>query len=208
MKVRRTIAEPPKKNKTCAAPASAEIRLKNIDKQMYAKSKYKSKCVLCGQAVSERLLVNHYANEHADAEVFISRLSPEMAAKLRDQSTQFRLNGCNIIGFCYFCGEIKDYRKYDWLRHLCMHTGEKLHKRRHNKCTTLSNIENIFEGSEENDGLSIIGYMCKECNYIQLAESRLKMHIKNEHGVGDVDLTQLYDTIFMVKEPIIEIGGE
>lgn len=198
-KIRETVTEPPP--------------FKNTDENMHAKNReYTSKCILCSHA--DRFMVSHYGNYHSESEVFISRPSPKMAQQIRSQSTAFELKkGNHIVGLCYFCEEKKKtFGKAGWLTHLCTHTGEKLldcskckmrfiRKQPHNECDS-SNIKSIFEFDDEN-GFSIFGYMCNKCNYLQLTESKLVQHIKNEHVELHGYPKQFYDKLFLIKDPSI-----
>lgn len=54
----------------------------NTDPQMHAKNEfYRTLCVLCDQ--NDKFIAHHYMTQHPDDEVFISRPSPGMAARLR-----------------------------------------------------------------------------------------------------------------------------
>lgn len=188
----------------------------NGNKNIYAKrSENKSKCRICGQVMIGRLMVSHYVKNHPNSEVLISRLSPKMAKKVRDQSVRFRFERAGvrtaIVGLCYFCGEEKMFQKSYWLTHFCKHTGEQLFHctkcdmkmtgKENHKCSR-SEIEIIHEGSEQFDrrrGWSISGYMCNECNYLQLTKSKLEHHIKNEH----IGFKATYKKLVLVKDPSI-----
>lgn len=215
----QTIAATPQ-DITRTPPSSAVTGLRNINKNMHAANiKYKWKCILCSRF--DLHVVNHYVNEHTDAEVLISRPSPEMAKMLRSQSTSFRLEKKHLVhGICYFCGVNETFHKSFWLAHLRVHTGEKIfecskckqklsRKVKHNKGCTLSNIESIFECDEQTNGFSVMGYMCKKCNYLQLAECNLELHITKEHNIHNTDTKQFYEKLFLVKDPsIVETCGE
>lgn len=186
--------------------------LRNTDKNMHATNPaFTSECFLCGQ--TDKYLVSHYVNKHPKSEVLISRLSQEMAQKLRDQSTVFQLNRRNkvVTGTCYFCSdENKKIHKDYWLGHLRSHTGENLfkctkcrtklpYKRNHKTC----NLKDIISLHKQRKGFSILCYICNMCNYLQLTESRLVMHIKNEHVELRGKPTQFYEEYFLVKDPSI-----
>lgn len=192
---------------------------------IYASSdKYKSKCVLCDFIVvhPKQNLVWHYVDVHPEYEVFISRPSQDIAQIIRERpphclfkKKKYRKD-MKIEGYCHFCGVKKMLQKSRWLTHLCSHTGEKLFcctkcktkmpdKYCHHKCekkSTIKDIEGIFEGKEElerQQGWAISGYMCNECNYLQLTESQLVQHIKTQHNGRNV----LYEKLVLVEDPSI-----
>lgn len=83
-----------------------EIPVMNTDEKMHAKNNlYRKLCVLCNAKV-KMFLVPHYAKQHPEHEVFISRPSPEMADKLRLQKFRSQITNNKISGFCYFCEEV------------------------------------------------------------------------------------------------------
>lgn len=164
----------------------------NTDQQMYAKnSLYEKLCVLCNK--KQRDLVPHYVKEHPDSEVLIARLSPGKAIDLRTQSAQFEKAGKKIKGPCFFCEENKSMGKTDWERHLLTHTGESLFNctvcrtgmksaREHDKKCDGQAVRIYHENAS--DG-SVFGFMCYDCNYLQIGRERMVKHLIKEHGFNE-----------------------
>lgn len=194
--------------------------LKNNNKNIHPKDKgYRSQCILCGEA--DRHMVRHYVKKHPNAEVFISRPSPRIADEIRNQSIiRFQFKEGKLNGFCYFCEEEKIFQHKYWLTHLSTHTGEQVFHcmkcnvkmsqiQSHNSdCDLSRDIRNIYNEQlfelnyYERYGYSIIGHMCKLCNYVQLLESNLARHVKNEHFIN-TNGKQFYEKVFLVKDPSI-----
>lgn len=169
---------------------STLINGKNTNQDMHFKnSLYRTMCIYCNQRIKGSL-VQHYRKRHSDREMPISRMSPEMAKKLRTQSDTFRKDASNkITGLCYFCEESHTFLKYGWQTHLIAHTGENMFycthcntqietKKQHDKMPCKSNVENIVKAKEN----GLVGFMCKDCNYFQFSSDRLMAHLENEHG--------------------------
>lgn len=188
---------------------SARIPHNNDKKMFYSNFLYKSMCLLCG--CSDKNLAIHYARKHPDTEVFISRLSPNMATRIRSQQHDFVRIGGRIHGFCFFCEELKRMKTDEWKKHLLSHTGEQMYwctgckmsvirKSNHGQCSK-QQVEYIFGTDSSNDDL--VGFMCNTCNYLQIAEHRLIKHIQTEHDSFDDNYTDLLSRVILVKSPII-----
>lgn len=90
-----------------------------------------------------------------------------------------------------FCdNQIFLFKFFCWCRHLLTHTGEEMFhctscqaqmktKSEHDAKVCKTSVVNVFESNE--DG-SLVGFMCNECNYIQVSRGRLIKHLENEHG--------------------------
>lgn len=128
-------------------------------------------CVLCGG--NYRSMVIHYAREHSDCGIFISRPSPEMVDLIKQQKLDeftYDESSNKIKGMCYFCEEQKPFLKFSWQRHLLTHRG----------CYSLN--ENIYEIDDNNGNDStnkepeakkdypLRCYICNHCNYTQFNE--------------------------------------
>lgn len=179
---------------------------KNTNKMMYAKNDaFRTWCELCNKPQTH--LVAHHVANHADYEVPISRPSPKMAQKLRQQSIPFtRFNG-RIKGICWFCEEKKCIPKTSWSHHFLVHTGEKIFacstcnttfkaKGDHKKTCDQEPI-NIFHANSER---GIVGFICKDCNYLQIHRDSMINHMENEHGYIGPEENCHYDQIVMIPE--------
>lgn len=170
------------------------VSIRNTNPDIYYKNQ--SACVLCG--AKDCHLINHYMRCHPEHEVFIARPSPQMADKLRSQAEQFTENeNDKVCGICYFCEEIRSHKKATWRQHILTHTGEKVFAcnscgsevnfRKQHDCNIRRYInqcnENLVEICEVNssDG-SYVGFMCNDCNYVQIRLKRMINHLTNEHG--------------------------
>lgn len=151
---------------------------------------YDKVCVLCNQTYT--YLVTHYATNHPNSEVFISRPSPDMVDRIKEQNfDEFKYDKMSkkITGPCYFCQETKSYLKHSWERHLLKHTGELLYfclgcntegdmKGKHSECNSM--YDNIYEMNDERDihtntrelaskkQYPLRCYICNHCNYTQI----------------------------------------
>lgn len=169
---------------------AVSVSIRNTNRDIHYKSQ--STCVLC--SVEDCNLAYHYTKFHPKREVFISRPSPEMADKLRSQIGQFTLQrNNNVAGLCYFCEEIQILEKAAWRQHIVKHTGEKIfscngcgnevnYKKQHSLIKNMCNGEliDIYEANSS-DG-SYVGFMCNDCNYVQIKLERMIKHLTNEHG--------------------------
>ncbi|XP_031638256.1 uncharacterized protein LOC116350571 [Contarinia nasturtii] len=185
---------------------------KNDDKKVFCSNYlYKSFCFLCGS--SDKHLAVHYARKHPDTEVFISRLSPAMAARIRKQDEEFVQIDDQIHGLCFFCEELMTMQKDSWMKHLLIHTGEqnpfycsgckKLQKTKakHDNCSK-EKVTSIFDiNSSAGD---LCGFICNTCNYLQIQSGNLDNHIFNEHESYDENITEeLYSKVVLVKVPAL-----
>ncbi|XP_055306187.1 zinc finger protein 423-like [Sitodiplosis mosellana] len=111
-----------------------------------------------------------------------------MADRLRAQAEKFQLNMGKIEAFCLFCEETKKMVKHHWTQHLINHTGELMfacdtcnmkfkNKNDHKNCA--GQVMNVFD--QNSSDASLMGYMCKDCNYIQFHLSSIENHLVNEH---------------------------
>lgn len=166
-------------------------------------------CLLCG--CSDKNLANHYARKHPDTEVFISRLSPKMATRLRSQQVDFLHIDGKIHGFCFFCEDVKKMKIDSWKKHLLDHTGEQLYycdgcqmsmakKANHGQCSK-NKVQTTFEEDESNGDL--IGYICNTCNYLQIGKHRLDKHLMDEHDSYDDSYIDHCSRIVLVQSPIV-----
>lgn len=192
--------------KTLAKPA----HLKNTNRKMHAKNElYRTLCQLCN--LNERYLVNHYVNQHPDSEVFISRPSPKMAKQLRLQKEQFDIARGKISGFCYFCEDTKCMYKHKWGVHILSHTGEKEKMFHCKKCFSESKRKIDHKGCDDEpinifdtnscDG-SLAGFMCTECNYMQIKRERMVKHLRKQHQYTEITEGIQYENVVLVPDPL------
>lgn len=207
-KVRRTIAfERPDLDDIDDDNENERNIVKNTNRNMYyANSLYRSLCNLCNK--KEIRLVPHYLKQHPECEVLIARPSPAMANGIRAQSQPFVLHNRLISGRCCFCEEIKSTTKIGWMNHILTHTGESMHfctgcdtsfkqKSSHAKCGT-TNFKTIFELNGSNDAIN--GFMCKECNYLQIDRDRLVKHLTSQHDYSSSEVDEYCEKITLIPD--------
>lgn len=151
-------------------------------------------CLLCNDTIQQSLIY-HYTKCHPEHEVFIARPSPQAADKLRSQDEQFAVNKQGkIVGICYFCDEIKTMNRITWRQHILKHTGEKAYcctrcaievnyKKQHDTTLNITKCDGkLFDICEINSfDDSYVGFMCNECNYVQVKLERMIKHLTDEH---------------------------
>lgn len=149
-------------------------------------------CQICNEIV--KYAVPHYIRSHPEREVFVSRLSYEMANMARNQEGQFvsKLNTIKIFNaFCYFCGKKHQKPVDTWMEHFRCRTGEYAHecsicKKRSNsriKCCGKKVRQKITFDLHNND---FTAFLCRLCNYIQINEENVHKHLFNEHELDDI----------------------
>lgn len=90
---------------------------KNNKQQMYGANPLYRTCIYCPKKFTGNI-VAHYVKAHPEHEVPVSRLSPQMAMRLKGQLELFKKDAKTkkISGLCYFCEEMKCSSKHDWQR--------------------------------------------------------------------------------------------
>lgn len=182
--------------------------VKNDDAALYLTSAAARKCPLCEKTYKR--MVSHFRNHHSNYEVFVSRLSPQIASKLKRSNpfvTKYlRPNGTpHLKMWCPFCECDKDFYLPYWVNHIRTHTGEYT-----NECIVCSKISlnashcgqstikqkcNLAE-----EGMS--AYLCNQCNWIQLDEERVKAHVEAQHGVvGAYKKIVIIPVLNQINEP-------
>lgn len=191
---------------------------KNTDQNAHIASNLWSKlCKYCDKKICSLM---HYANEHADHEVPIARPPPNCATVIRKKAHfnkfSFQMKSKVIAGECPICGKQKSSTKFDWAKHILIHTGNCGSFRAENcfypidlklmsaihfvagekkfmcmDCNT--KMDNVYQHSNSCPGKpvnaslsnskdSIVGFMCNDCNYLQMNQENVVKHMKNEHG--------------------------
>ncbi|XP_055326727.1 zinc finger protein 699-like [Sitodiplosis mosellana] len=169
----------------------SDLCISNTNREIHCKNSfYNMVCLLCGK--NDPFISKHYMEDHPDCEVLVARTSPQMAERLRLQNDRFEVSKKGkITGICFFCEETKTMQRSCWEEHILMHTGEKpfacvscntsfvmAHHRDDKICN--SEAVNIFLANSTDR--SLVGFCCKECNYLQIEPKRMIVHLANEHG--------------------------
>lgn len=186
-------------------------RTPNTNVNVYATNNMYKMCIYCN--VYDKHLVAHYVKSHPDCEVAVSRLSPQMANRLRLQTERFVFNSKNrkFYGLCFFCERKKSLTIYHWAQHYLMHSGELMFtcdtcdgvtfKRKTDHRNCLGHLLNVFEkySSDLNSDGSLMGFMCKDCNFLQLHLAGIEKHLINEHGYDSVVEGSQYEKLKLVE---------
>lgn len=185
---------------THASPATS-LRLNNDKAICYAFVEYRRHCVLCGVSNSQSM-VNHYVKFHPNDEVFISRVTQAYAEQAMSGPPAPGLQVKNkLTAVCYFCQTEMIKQVSYWGDHIRGHTGE-----RNYKCEKHGLVENyhackskvkVLRYSFSNNLLS--GFICKECNYVQVQEKNIIQHIKKQHGQQE-HFDKFYQEIHFVSK--------
>ncbi|XP_055305964.1 uncharacterized protein LOC129570401 [Sitodiplosis mosellana] len=160
---------------------------KNINRNIYLTNPlYRFKCMLCKNL--ETNLIDHLKETHPENEVYVARPSPAMAKKIRQRSENFTYTPSltQISGLCFFCEQTRRFALSDWKDHLLYHTGESMASR---DSASLSDDKN-----------ELTAFMCKACNYTQMDESRLRLHLLHEHGMRNEEIDRGYDEIVLIPD--------
>lgn len=215
---------------TKSPPAKGKQKNKDVNfiyndkKTVHYNSNYSSNCALC--SFNGSAIVDHYVYEHKQYEVFVSRVSPKMADIIR--ADLFLTNG-NVtneggedekIRFkCYFCLTWKELSRSGWIEHMATHTGE--YRFRCTSCPVMSKTEElescfyheksclkpamaVYNNIEFQDN-HIYGFICNECNYIQIRRVNMERHLKREHPSTDVTCSRFSIVNYKIDaKPIID----
>lgn len=164
-------------------------------------------CPICG--VGYKRMVNHFKKCHADMEVFVSRISPDMAERMKSGNLfsarrytrdDLKIPQMHLKTMCLFCEQPKDFFIQYWVDHTRTHTGEYT-----NECilcqkvsltysccgrpTLKQNKSNVYR-----DGL--MAFICMDCNYVQIERQNMFTHLETQHHFTSFE--NRYQTIYLV----------
>ncbi|XP_065089427.1 uncharacterized protein LOC135710518 isoform X2 [Ochlerotatus camptorhynchus] len=215
---------------TKSPPAKGKQKSKDVnfvynDKTaVHYNSSYSSNCGLC--SFNGSAIVDHYVYEHKQYEVFVSRVSPKMADIIR--ADLFLTNGTvtneggedeKIRFKCYFCLTWKELSRSGWIEHVAAHTGE--YRYRCTSCPVMSKTEElescfyhektclkptlvVYNNIEFQDN-HIYGFICNDCNYIQIRRVNMERHLKREHPSTDAHCSRFSIVNYKIDaKPIID----
>lgn len=182
---------------------------KNIDKTQHLQNPNSKKCVFCHKMYAR--IVNHYKNNHSDMEVVTSRLTTAMAKEVQQDRpklvavAKYPSNPNRFVeAKCHFCDSIKDFSIQYWPDHIRGHTGEysnecRVCKMSFGSPTTHCSLTTVrvSEGLKSNHDL--IGYLCLECNYVQVEETNIVQHLKTQHELDENVLNTKYKMITFIS---------
>ncbi|XP_031626581.1 serine/arginine repetitive matrix protein 4-like [Contarinia nasturtii] len=178
------------------------LRPPNTNKSLYFKSKKALTCQICKKYLPKRV-VTHYKKSHEDSEVYVSRFSPAMAEKAKNEKHGAKRIKVTdkpqkdfIKAFCFFCETKKQFPPHYWMDHIRSHTGEYAYECDSCELKSVFNSHNGHSGCNgnfkkmNNDDLLRKGceaYICRLCNYVQIDGDRLIQHLRTEHENGNDD---------------------
>ena len=193
-----------------------EAVLKNTNITIHAKNpEYTIQCCLCDfsfqkEDTTHLEMVQHFVLMHEDHEIFVSRLSPEDAKSIKESPmkiTGSSIQGSKITFRCLLCPHPSEkcMQPTAWINHIGLHTGEYCFKctqcdirvadwkdlkvAQHLTGCKQAFFETVIEKSFLDRHLT--GYLCDECNYVQINEKNLKKHVEMEHDGNDVKIIQI-----------------
>lgn len=184
---------------------SSVRKMKNTDKSLYLSSSRAKKCPLC-QMVYKRM-VSHFRREHTNYEVFVSRVSPNIAESLLQAQLPAPIKYINASGMLYlkmmcpFCGIVKDFFAPYWGSHMRTHTGEYVNKCSECCALTMSATHCGWPTAKPRCPLNTQGltvYICLRCNYTQINKKNIVAHLKKQHNRDDVAITSMENEYRMV----------
>lgn len=190
-----------------------DAKLVPPDKSYYLNchNRMKVPCKLC--SFNGKIIIQHYNTAHPDQEVLIARFSPATAEKVirdaavnnYDEIQPFDIweikNRRKKFNFeCHFCQSIFVDNSENFYDHIATHTGEYRwacticsFKTTTIKCLrghahyvhsmSLSNPKPLWP-APPNYSL-LFGYICADCNFVQLNRERVQNHVKNYHNGRD-----------------------
>lgn len=189
---------------------SSGIELKNTNIMMYASNpQYNQYCAIC--CCTRKLLVNHYVKEHPEKEVYISRISAEMRTRMDNGliNSVYGRTERLVTTVCPFCDIDSTKNISSWVEHLTVHTGEYLfectrcnfalaQKGSHEKKPECAKYIRLKSAITVTDA-GIKGFICNNCNYVQINEQAVKQHIREQHKRA-ADAAS-YSSIMLLKMP-------
>lgn len=198
---------PQKAPHTQKAPHSQTVP-KNTDRNMCeANPTYKSKCVICLKEY--KYIVNHYIREHPSVEIYVSRLSEDMADVIINSSIPSERGEDNtLISFCYFCERNASYQDHYWSQHILMHTGEYqyfCHRCNHPINSNVYHNRNCKSVTRryryEFKSGRLTAFLCKLCNYVQVRKKNMISHLCTQHDLQNEACENMYQVITLVQLP-------
>ncbi|XP_023310781.1 uncharacterized protein LOC108911829 [Anoplophora glabripennis] len=156
-------------------------------------------CRLCDY--HGRFITTHYKSQHPESEILTSRFSPAVAQEAIEDSNKNLVKYENMMvcgsgkfhftcRFCAFNTSVPPTIFYD---HITTHTGEYRHVcpmcdfSASSGKTLKSHMSNVHNNIERRVARKsyretiVFGYMCGECNYVQLTEKNVEEHINIFH---------------------------
>lgn len=174
-------------------------------------------CVFCYDSCTN--IVNHYKKKHRTEEVYVSRISPKMADRLRgdyfdrfEAKCEKRGSVWRLQAKCFFCEFPRTFNLSYWLDHIRIHTGE--YARLCTSCgTNVTSHEHCGFASEliraphNLASADLMCFICKSCNFVQIELKNMERHLIKQHGFQNNDLESKYDEKMLLPSKITVCRG-
>lgn len=165
---------------------------KNTNSSMFCSNPvFTKKCVLCNS--DQDNIVDHYVNEHATFENYVSRMPPHLLELIEMGLSLGSSKGPMVKGQCGFCETELTLSRSAWANHISVHTGEymyyccncnvKIPTDKHKRCPAYDIIKT--DDVEFSDSFAIKVFTCNECKFTQIHEDNLIRHVEKQHKIGD-----------------------
>lgn len=169
---------------------------------------------------SERLHHGAAAQVLHPAHLEPSRLTAEMAELVRDRAIAYTAAAppsMTISGLCVFCRTPQTLSREGWKAHLLAHTNEKssLCRSCHaqfdapTQCTACHRPKMVTTFGAIASSSALHGFLCKECNAVQVGEESMRRHIVAAHPAAGpcvaahYALVQLLPDMVRVRPPTV-----
>lgn len=179
---------------------------RNVDKTRHLRNPDINICVFCNKHYIR--IVLHYRTAHSDQEMIISRLAPAMAEEIQQNRSKcipvIKQKKVRFVETkCFFCEEVKNFSLHYWIDHIRGHTGEYS-----NKCrvcnmnfaypTTHCGVKTTRISETFTIQHDLSGYLCLECNYVQVDEPNMLRHLETQHNFDDDIFDTKYTRIIFI----------
>lgn len=179
---------------------------RNVDKMRHLRNPDFHTCVFCHKHYVR--IVHHYRTAHSDQEMVISRLAPAMAEEIQQNRPKcipiIRQNTLRFVETkCFFCEDVKNFSLHYWVDHIRGHTGEYSNKCRVCKAnfaypTTHCSVKTTRISEKFTLQHDLSGYLCLECNYVQIDEPNMLRHLETQHNFDDDIFDTKYTRIIFI----------
>lgn len=171
-------------------------------------------CVFCYDSCTR--IVNHYKRKHNTEEVYVSRISPKMAKRLREDNFKRFDANCEKKGSiwtlhakCFFCEYSRTFNFSYWLDHIRSHTGEYARQCCNESCgANVSSQEHcgfateLIRGRHNLASTDLMCFVCKRCNFVQMEQKNMHRHLIKQHGFQKNELKSMYDEKMLLPSKI------
>lgn len=162
---------------------------KNTNSSLIFSTVQAKTCQICYDYFTN--IVNHYKKKHIGVEIYVSRISSEMASLIvnRKFEAQFVMEAKikYLKAKCFFCESLRKFTLNYWLDHIRIHTGEYAYHcdicstdvSGHKHCGMATIAHESLQHNLFVDDLK--GYLCTACNFVQLGKENMERHLEKQH---------------------------